>query len=252
MSAKTSPSKTYDASASRLTDAALTLWMETEITGQLTEVPGVGDKTAEKLNDVGIHTTFQLFGKYLSLRGPGVDQQEHLNFFINFLEDAGCTKSYLNSQVQAVSERMNVGFAMPCAISDELATKSTTQMTEEKLAKFLMNDLTGNMKDDFHGVGPKSVAKMEAYGVHNTWQLIGNFLMTMDKKVPSETSNDDASSPINNAEAFEEWLKTVGTAASYRAAVVMQVVEKLACGLWLPGDRDRPDGFQVQMDGLSI
>lgn len=251
MSSTASPSKPYDASASRLTDAALTLWMETEITGQLTEVPGVGEKTAGKLNDVGIHTTFQLFGKYLSLRGPGVDQQEHLNLFMNFLEGAGCAKSYLASQVQAVSERMNIGFHMSCSVSDELATKSTTQMTEEKLAKFLMSDLTGNMKDDLHGVGPKSVAKMEACGVHNTWQLIGTFLMTMDKNATSGTS-DDASSPVNDAGEFDEWLKAAGTASSYRAAVVMQIVEKLACGLWLPGDRDRPDGFQVQMDNLSI
>jgi hypothetical protein len=52
------------------------LWRVSEMTGVITEVPGIGEKAAEKLADdpdpfENILTTEQLVAKYMSLKGPG-------------------------------------------------------------------------------------------------------------------------------------------------------------------------------------
>jgi len=242
-----SSTATYDVSASRLTDEQLMIWMQTTLDGDLRQIPGVGEKTVEGLNAAGIQTSYQLLGKYLSLREPEVDQQEHLSRFLTFLVDAGCAKGYVQSQVQAISERMNVGFQLPVEVSDELSVKSASQMSETKMEKFLNKDLNGSLREDLHGVGPKSIEKMASHDVHNTWQLVGKFLMTLGNK-----EDADSDEPANSADEFEKFLKEVGTAASYRAAVVVQIVEKVGCGVWLPGDRDHPDGFQINMEELEI
>lgn len=238
----------YDPACSRLSESALREFMEQSVTGDLTAIPGVGEKTAAALQAKGISTTFQLFGKYLSLRGNDMTQQEHLNSFLQYLAvDAECPKAYVHSQVQAISEKMNTGFECRCAVEEKLMVKSTSQMGEEKMAAFLAADLTGDLKTDLYGVGPKSVSKMAALGVTNTWQLVGKFLSTLRAE-----DSGDSDDPANNAGEFIEWLTAAGTAASYRATVVVQIVEKLKCGLWLPGDNDCPDGFQIRMAELSI
>lgn len=246
--ANAAASQTFDPACSRLSESALRAFMEKPVTGDLTEIPGVGSKTAACLQAKDIDTTFQLFGKYLLLRDNHISQQEHLDRFLRYLSvDAECPKAYVQSQVQAISEKMNTGFECRCAVQEELVVKSTSQMGEDKMAAFLAADLTGDLKKDLFGVGPKSVEKMAALGVVNTWQLVGKFLSTL-----RVTESGDGDKPANNADEFIKWLTAAGTAASYRATVVVQIVEKLKCGLWLPGDHDTPDGFQIQMAELSM
>lgn len=52
-------------------------------------VPGVGVKTAEKLAAGGIHTAFQLLGKFLMCKGKAVNTQEHLTAFKAALAEMG-------------------------------------------------------------------------------------------------------------------------------------------------------------------
>ncbi|RYG62786.1 hypothetical protein EON64_17225, partial [archaeon] len=47
-------------------------FIQAPLTGDLTEVPGVGAATVTILKNNGISTTFQLIGKYLSLKDEGV------------------------------------------------------------------------------------------------------------------------------------------------------------------------------------
>lgn len=197
-----------------------------------------------------MNTTMQLFGKYLLLRTPDASQEEHLDLFRSFLREAGCPASHIDSQVEAISMRVNVGFAMQVNVSEELRTKSASQMSDTKLQAWITNDPTGDLRSDIHGVGPKSVEKMAAHGVLTTWQLFGQFLMTMDEVQTATKAGGTVA--VNDASQFEEWLTSVGTAASYRASVIVQLVEKLGCGLWLPGDREKPEGFTIKMQELSI
>lgn len=87
-------------------------WKSTATTGDLTEVPGVGAATAKKLgesenSDDQITNTYQLFGKFLMLKGPGnIDPTEHTEQFWWWLKNRGIN-SHRSAIVRAVS-----GFAV--------------------------------------------------------------------------------------------------------------------------------------------
>jgi len=78
----------FDPERSRISDQRMTEWVNSEVTGELTEVgcylfeplhffipsldfnqvPNVGDKTVEAMEREGVHSTWQLFGIFLSLK----------------------------------------------------------------------------------------------------------------------------------------------------------------------------------------
>eukprot|EP01031_Cornospumella_fuschlensis_P023869 gene23869-28899_t len=66
MAAKFNPNK------SKVSDARLADFIQAPLTGDLNEVPGIGPATVELLKKEGISTTFQLIGKYLSLKDEGL------------------------------------------------------------------------------------------------------------------------------------------------------------------------------------
>jgi len=59
-----------------------------------------------KFAEHGIHTTHQLLGKFLSLRGPGITMKEHIDAFYEFLREVGLG-SYMSSITKAVAEKVN-------------------------------------------------------------------------------------------------------------------------------------------------
>lgn len=90
-------------------------WRSSRITGDLTEVPGIGPAAVNKLKeaDLGpdqITNTFQLFGKFLMLKGPGhgdetqVEPIEHTQKFWEFLKNRGIS-SHRSAIVRAIAEK---------------------------------------------------------------------------------------------------------------------------------------------------
>lgn len=90
-------------------------WRSAQITGDLTEVPGIGPASVQKLSDSDegpdrITNTFQLFGKFLMLKGPGhgdeimVEPIEHTQKFWEFLKNRGIT-SHRSAIVKAIAEK---------------------------------------------------------------------------------------------------------------------------------------------------
>jgi hypothetical protein len=88
-------------------------WKQSATTGDLNEVPGIGPKTIEKLalcDDPAdcITNTYQLFGKFLMLKGPGtngkndVEPVVHTEKFWCWLQNRGIA-SYRSAIVRAVS-----------------------------------------------------------------------------------------------------------------------------------------------------
>ncbi|CAM9210684.1 unnamed protein product [Chrysoparadoxa australica] len=98
---------------------ALETFIRSPITGDLTEVPGVGKGNAEKLaeGDDKVTNTYQLIGKYLTLKGPdtadkevrreSVECKDHCDNFWHWLKQKGIV-SYRGSIVNAVAEKANV------------------------------------------------------------------------------------------------------------------------------------------------
>lgn len=59
----------YKPSATRTSDDTIATFITAEVEETLTQVPGVGPANERVFNGVGITTTFQLLGKFLSFRG---------------------------------------------------------------------------------------------------------------------------------------------------------------------------------------
>ena len=85
----------------------------------IVQVPGLGPKSIEALESMGITTTFQLFGMYLSLKGETTTPKEHANLFYQWLKnDVKTASGYTATVVMAVAEKLNVTFVGLFNVSD--------------------------------------------------------------------------------------------------------------------------------------
>ena len=85
------------------------------MTGDLQEIPGIGPAAAKCLaegdDDDKITNSFQLIGKFLSLKGPDsgdhkVESVEHMEKFWYWLQERGI-KAHRSAIVNAIAEKMN-------------------------------------------------------------------------------------------------------------------------------------------------
>jgi len=105
----------YDPSRSQLDKGTKTEFLRSELTGDITEVPGIGPEGAKTLKKVGVSTTFQLIGKYLSLKGRKVDKTivgpvQHAEGFWEFLKETGVAPGHRAGVVQCIAEKTNMFF----------------------------------------------------------------------------------------------------------------------------------------------
>lgn len=105
----------YDPKKSKVSEDKMDEWRSATLTGDLSEVPGIGPATIKKLaeSDEGqdkITNTYQLFGKFLMLKGPGhgdeimVQPIEHTQKFWEFLKNRGIA-SHRSAIVRAIAEK---------------------------------------------------------------------------------------------------------------------------------------------------
>jgi hypothetical protein len=90
------------------------VWRTEQVSGNLQDVPGIGPAAVKKLADTSdgneaITNTYQLFGKYLMLKGPDteeykVESVEHAEKFWQYLKTRGIT-SHRSAIVKAVAEK---------------------------------------------------------------------------------------------------------------------------------------------------
>jgi hypothetical protein len=89
------------------------VWRTEPVSGNLLDVPGIGPAAVKKLADdtdnEAITNTYQLFGKYLMLKGPDVDDRkvesvEHSEKFWQYLKSRGIT-AHRSAVVRAVAEK---------------------------------------------------------------------------------------------------------------------------------------------------
>ena len=74
-------------------------------------VPGIGEKTEEKLNEVGIHTTYQLIGQFLMFKKmPDMTEQQIKDAFWFWLRDTAKINQYRSGIVYALSEKISILF----------------------------------------------------------------------------------------------------------------------------------------------
>jgi hypothetical protein len=83
-------------------------WKNAMVSGDLAQVPGIGEKAKEKLAARNVANTWQLCGTYLTLKGPedeATDPAVHNDKFWYWLKDAGIT-SHRSAIVVAIAEKM--------------------------------------------------------------------------------------------------------------------------------------------------
>lgn len=68
----------YDPNKSQVSDDKLAQWIQSNLSEEVTQVPGVGPKNAELLAAAGVETPYQLIGQFLVLRAPGMNTQVSL------------------------------------------------------------------------------------------------------------------------------------------------------------------------------
>jgi hypothetical protein len=92
-------------------EGKLVEWLRTPVTGDIKEIHGVGPVAVKTFADCEdkIETTFQLFGKFLSLKGVGVDAVEHTDRFFYWLKHIGINANRATI-VKAVAEKLNLQF----------------------------------------------------------------------------------------------------------------------------------------------
>jgi len=104
----------YDPRKSKVSDDVMENWRVTPVTGDLNDVPGIGPAAIKKLAegqtpDDMITNTYQLFGKFLMLKGPDqdgrkVESYEHTEKFWYFLKNKGIS-AHRSAIVKAVAEK---------------------------------------------------------------------------------------------------------------------------------------------------
>mmetsp|Transcript_6560 Transcript_6560/g.9910 ORF Transcript_6560/g.9910 Transcript_6560/m.9910 type:complete len:115 (+) Transcript_6560:103-447(+) len=103
------PSEGYDPNRSTIGPEGLSNFIQNTVTGDITEVPGIGPKAKEALAKKGITTTFQLFGQFLMLKEDGVGSVEHCDRFWYWLNSCGIS-SHRAGIVQCIAEKVDTMF----------------------------------------------------------------------------------------------------------------------------------------------
>ena len=107
----------YHPDRSQVNDDKMADWLRTPISGDLVEVPGIGPAVAEQMIEAGINTTYQLIGKYLSLKDCGpVEHQDRFWFWLKAnIPRHGNQRS---GTTKAIAEKVNS--FMPGLYDDEI------------------------------------------------------------------------------------------------------------------------------------
>ena len=106
----------YDPKKSKVSDDTMEIWRSSPTVAELTSVPGIGPATVAKLanseiDEDRITNTYQLFGKFLMLKGPGhtedeieIDSLEHMEKFWHWLKNRGIS-AHRSAIVRAIAEK---------------------------------------------------------------------------------------------------------------------------------------------------
>eukprot|EP01035_Chromulina_nebulosa_P019790 gene19790-25731_t len=107
------PVEGFDPAKSTISSENMRAWIQKQVSGHLQEVPGIGEINEKHLmnedNEMGVSTTFQLIGKFLSFRKLGGSQFQQCDLFWNWLKNKNISHQR-NNIVQAIAEKCNVMF----------------------------------------------------------------------------------------------------------------------------------------------
>ncbi len=98
----------FDPSQSRVSEDALAAFLKAPISGDLEEVPGVGEVTRNIFVEEGVTNTFQLIAKFLSFMSKDAGCATHCQLFYNWLQSVHTPPKYRAGIVVAVAEKVSL------------------------------------------------------------------------------------------------------------------------------------------------
>lgn len=98
----------YNPEKSIITTDTLIDFLRCDLNGSLLKVPGIGKETLKKLatGDEPIINSYQLVGKFLSLRNINDNSKTHCNKFLNWLKSKGIN-IHCDGIVNSIAEKAN-------------------------------------------------------------------------------------------------------------------------------------------------
>jgi hypothetical protein len=98
---------TFESSIDRVVADELADFIRSQITGKLSEVPGISYEIEGMLNKSGVFNTYQLIGKYLSMKRMEEDLLDHHVHFLNYLGYMGISKAEGHRITQSIGEKVS-------------------------------------------------------------------------------------------------------------------------------------------------
>jgi hypothetical protein len=100
----------FNPKKSRVSEETMANFLRNQLTGDLKEVPGIGEITEHFLKQQGIDTTFQLLGKFLSFKSQQTNDLEMANLFYQWLHSISTPAGYRAGIVHSLGEKLNLLF----------------------------------------------------------------------------------------------------------------------------------------------
>ena len=140
------------------------------------------------------------------------------------VRDVGCHAPSMKKTAQQIADRVLIkGFKCEIKLSEDVIKSSHSHFGDDKKRAFMNQKLTGNLTNDFTGIGPASLANLAAVGITNSDGLFAAFLSIIDNPIPM--ANTD------KCDQFYEQLGRYGVASGYKATIIYQLQSKLAVGI---------------------
>ncbi len=103
---------TFDVNRSQVNDEQLATFLRSEVDEDIQSVPGVGPAAQKKLaassdGEAGVKTTYQLIGKFLSLRDPDMTSDELCEAMFQWLKLKGIN-AFRSGIVHSIAEKTNL------------------------------------------------------------------------------------------------------------------------------------------------
>lgn len=108
----------YKPSNTHVSDDAIADFLRCSITGRLTEVPGIGVRTAAILYKADVRTTFHLIGRFLLMHQPDDSHKSLCDKFLNWLIHVEIPPKHRHTITRVIAEKIAVSFPQLFDVQD--------------------------------------------------------------------------------------------------------------------------------------
>lgn len=95
---------------SRVAADKLADFVRDQLDPEITSIPGIGPAAASIFADAGITTSYQLVGKFLSMKDSDIGPIEHVERFYQWLCALKISGGHRAGTVHALAEKLNIWF----------------------------------------------------------------------------------------------------------------------------------------------